>query len=169
MRYTWYYGIFHWFIHYVIVIALVWSSSFHLINNFTVQIPLFGYVLQANVADYLLLGLFSSLVDLDHLTVYRKYGRRGIFAFATKRITYPVHNFFFLSLFAGISAFAGIFGLRTLSIILFTPVLHMAWDMFEDTFIFKTSYRKWEKTWGLKTKDLEKLWDDMQKKGSTEF
>ncbi len=167
MRYTWSYGIFHWFVHYLVVIAFVWSSNFHLVN-FIVPLNLFGYVLQANVVDYLLIGFISSLIDLDHLAVYRAFGRKGIFAFATKRITYPLHNFFFIGLFAGISAFTAIYGLRTISIILFTPVLHMAWDMFEDTFVFRTSYRKWEKTWGLKTKELKELWKDMEKKGMVE-
>lgn len=168
MRYTWFYGVFHWFVHYLLAIGLVWSANFHLVD-ITIPYTLFVYVLNANVVDYFIIFLATSLIDLDHLTVYKKFGRRGIFVFAAKRIPYPLHNFFFLGLFASISAFTAIFGLKILSILIFAPVLHMVWDIFEDAFIFRTSYRKWEKTWGLKTKDLEKMWKDMQQKGSAEI
>ena len=165
MKYTFFYGIFHWFVHYLSVIGIVWGFNFHLVN-IIIPFQLFGYTLNANVVDYIIIGLLMSLIDFDHLAVLRKFGRKGILAFAMQRITYPLHNFFFISLFAAVSAFAAIAGLKSLAVMIFTPVVHMAWDIFEDASIFRISYRKWEKTWGLKKKDLEKIWNDIQKKGS---
>jgi hypothetical protein len=44
---------------------------------------------------------------------------------------------------------------------LFSIVLHIIWDIFEDVVIFKTSFRRWEKTWGLNTKDLEDTYNEL--------
>ncbi len=162
MKYTWRYGIFHWIVHYLLAIAFVWISDLHLVN-IIIPINVGGYVLRANVVDHFLFIVITSLIDLDHLVVYRTFGKKGIFAFARKRITYPIHNFFVFGLFAATSAFTAIMGLKVLAIFLFAPILHMAWDIFEDTFIFKASYKKWEKTWGLKKKEIEQMWRDMQK------
>lgn len=164
MKYNWPYGIFHWFVHYVVVIALVWSSDFHLVN-FIVPWKIFGYTLNANIVDYFIVGIVTTLVDLDHLSVYRKFGKKGIFAFGAERIPLPLHNFFFLALFSAVSAFTALYGMKVISIILFAVVLHMVWDISETAFVFKKSYRIWEKTWGLKSKELEEMWDEMQKGG----
>jgi hypothetical protein len=39
----------------------------------------------------------------------------------------------------------------------------MIWDMIEDILIFKTSFRKWEKTWGIGTKELKDMWREMKR------
>jgi hypothetical protein len=47
-------------------------------------------------------------------------------------------------------------------------VLHLLWDIFEDVIVFKTSFRRWEKTWGLEAKQLEDLYKELQSASSTE-
>ncbi len=161
MIYTWRYGIFHWLIHYAIAYALVWLFDFHLVN-FIIPVTVLGYTFYANIIDHLIFYVAVSIVDLDHLPIFRKFGVRGIFFFGAKRISLTLHNFFILCLFASVSAFTALVGIKPLAILLFGPVAHMAWDMFEDAFVFRVSYRKWEKTWGLKTKELQQMWEEMQ-------
>jgi hypothetical protein len=180
MNYRFYYGLFHWLMHYLIISIVVWVTGFHMVNiiipinlvNLIVPVNLISavthtsippYYLQSNIADLFIVFMLTTFVDWDHLMVFRKYGRKGIFRFAQSRITYPLHNFFFLSLFGIASAFTAIMVSRTLAILLIVPVVHMLWDMFEDVFIFRTTYRKWEKTWGIGSRDLEELWKELEK------
>jgi hypothetical protein len=145
-NYTWSYGIFHWFIHYTIAVMLVMLSGIRIFSNY--------------IFDYLLVIVISSLVDLDHLPVLAKFGaKRAIFA--EKRIVTPIHDFFFLSLFSIMSALAAIFISREIGILIFAVVLHMVWDIFEDVAVFRTSFRRWEKTWGLDKKELEEAYNEL--------
>ncbi len=144
--YSWGYGIFHWFIHYVLAWALVMVSgfSFH----------------PSNFGDMTIMFVATSLIDLDHLTVLKKFGVKR-YLFSEKRLVMPLHNFFFLSVFAMASAISAIFLSRNLAILLLAPILHIAWDVAEDVFIFRTSFRRWEKTWGLDTKDMEDAYNEI--------
>jgi hypothetical protein len=50
---------------------------------------------------------------------------------------------------------------RKVGVFLFLIVLHLIWDIFEDVVIFRTSFRRWEKTWGLNTQDLEEAYNEL--------
>ncbi|TAL47522.1 hypothetical protein EPN87_02765 [archaeon] len=183
MNYKFYYGLFHWLVHYILISILIAVTNFHLVNiifevnmvNLLIPVKLlsniipisiphaFPYYMQSNFVDLFIVYVLTTFVDWDHFMVFKKYGRKGIFTFATQRITYPVHNFFFLSLFGVASAFTAVLFSKELAIILLIPVVHLLWDMFEDVFIFRTTYRKWEKTWGIGSKDLEDMWKELEK------
>jgi hypothetical protein len=130
---------------------------------FPVYLPftLFGIYFNSNIIDHALFILLTSLIDLDHLPVLEKFGVKKVL-FAQKRLVSPLHNFFFLSVTAMISAFSAIFISKVVAVLFFSLALHMIWDIFEDVVIFKTSFRRWEKTWGLDTKDLEQAYNDLK-------
>lgn len=168
-KYTFSYGVFHWFIHYVFSSLLVAKSNFYLIDIF---IPIPSYLAsflgipnnQLNIVDYFLVAVATSLIDLDHLLVFKKFGKRGIFSFAQYRIAYPLHNFLFFSVFSFLAAIAFVFRLRIIGVLLLAPVIHILWDMFEDAIIFKTRFKKWTKTWGISSKELEEIWKELEGK-----
>jgi hypothetical protein len=165
-NYTWYYGIFHWFVHYVLTILLVTFSG---IVIFPIFLPytLFGFYMKNNILDHFLVIVISSLIDLDHLPVFKRFGfERALFA--QKRLVSPLHNFLFLSSISILSAISAMFFSKTIAVILFSVALHMLWDIFEDVVVFKTSFRRWEKTWGLNTKDMEDTYNEILKIGPAE-
>ena len=176
MRYSFSYGLFHWIMHYFLVSLLVWVTNFHLLNvvvplnlvNLVAPVNLIpfnipSFIVPVYPIDLFMIYTLTTFVDWDHIIVYKKFGRKGIFKFAQKRITYPLHNFFFLSVFGIAAAFSAILFSRTLAIILLVPVVHLLWDMLEDVFIFRTTYRKWEKTWGIGSKELEETWKEWER------
>lgn len=112
-----------------------------------------------NIFDHFLVIVISSLIDLDHLPVLKKFGFKKVI-FAEKRIVTSLHNFFFLSFFSITSAFVAIFISKVLGILIFSLALHMIWDIVEDVVVFRTSFRRWEKTWGLDTKELEEAYNE---------
>lgn len=162
MKYGKYYGLWHWFVHLFFAYWLVFLSGFRLINYF-IPFEFLGTIYQINILDYILIFFITTIIDLDHIWVLKAFGWEGIFKFAQKRITYPLHNFFSISLFAIFSSITALANIRFLSVILFTFVIHMIWDMIEDILIFKTSFRKWEKTWGIGTKELKDMWREMKR------
>jgi hypothetical protein len=157
--YSWAYGIFHWFIHYTLTILLIAAVQ---IQIFPFYLPyyLFGYYMQDNIADIFFIIVVSSLIDLDHVAFFRKFGVKK-YIWAQKRLAAPLHNFFFLSIFAVSSAFCALFVSKLLAVMLFSVVLHLLWDIFEDVFIFRSSFRRWEKTWGLDRSDMEKTYNEL--------
>jgi hypothetical protein len=111
--------------------------------------------------DTIIFAFFiSSLIDLDHFQFLKKFGFRK-YIWAEKRLVAPLHNFFFLAALAIASAFSAIFISPILSILIFSMVLHVLWDITEDVFVFRTSFRRWEKTWGLNEKDLEDSYNEL--------
>jgi len=118
-----------------------------------------GLSFKGNFLDVFLVLVISSLIDLDHLFVLKKFGFKK-YIWTEKRLIAPLHNFFFLSVLAILSAFFGLFASKILGIIIFSVVLHIIWDIAEDVLIFKTSFRRWEKTWGLDKKDLEQAYNE---------
>lgn len=158
-NYTWGYGIFHWFIHYVLALLVLVISNIHIFPIY-LQLTLFGNVFLINYADIFIVCLITTLIDVDHLAVVFKLGFRRV-VFAQKRLVSPLHNFFFFSLFSIITAIIAIFISKGLAVLFFLIPLHMVWDVAEDVFIFKASFRRWEKTWGLSTKDLEDAYNEL--------
>lgn len=158
-RYPWYYGIFHWFVHYFLTIMLVAISGIVIIPIF-LPYTLFGIYMKNNIVDHFIVIVISSLIDLDHLPILKKFGFRR-YLFAEKRIVTPLHNFFVLSVLAIISALSAIFISKALAVVIFSVALHLIWDMIEDVFIFRTTFRRWEKTWGLDAKDLEDAYNEL--------
>jgi hypothetical protein len=158
-NYTWGYGIFHWFLHYVLTWLVVILSGVHI---FPIVLPLdlFGTVFLVNYVDIFLGCVITTLIDADHLAVVFKLGFKRV-VFAQKRLVEPFHNFFFLSLFSIITAIIALFISKEVAALIFLIPLHMIWDIIEDVFIFKTSFRRWEKTWGLSTKDLEDAYNEL--------
>src|SRR3990170_5810540 len=158
MKYSWPYGVFHWLVHYSLTVVLLIASG---IAIFPISVPfeIFGYEIQISVGHIVAL-LITFLIDIDHISVFRKFGI-GKLMFAQKRLISPLHNFFSLSLFAIISAFVSIFFSRELGLLFFVIVVHMLWDIFEDVFIFRTSFRRWERTWGLNKKDIEDAYNEL--------
>ncbi|MFH0711147.1 MAG: hypothetical protein V1944_01060 [Candidatus Aenigmatarchaeota archaeon] len=128
---------------------------------------LFGYYLKNNIVDQFIVIVISSLIDLDHLPALKRFGAKK-FKFVQKRYVAPLHNFFFLSLFSATSAFSALFLSKTMGVLFFAVALHLIWDIFEDVVIFKTSFRRWEKTWGLDTKQLEDSFKEFQASQQTE-
>ncbi len=156
------YVVFHWLVHFLVAHLLTYFSGFS-ISSFTVPFSAFGYYTDFHILNYFTVYLATVLFDLDHFKVLKRYGFKGIFMFAKKRIQYPFHNFFVGAVLSIASAILALAGIRALSVLLLAPVLHMVWDITEDVFVFKTSYRKWERTWGIGTEELENLWKEMEK------
>jgi hypothetical protein len=127
-----------------------------------ISYTLFGIDIKANVVDYFVIIVISSLIDLDHLPTLKKFGSKK-YLLAQKRFPSPLHNFFFLCFFSIASAFTLIFISKAIGILIFSIVLHMLWDISEDVFIFRTSYRRWEKTWGLDRKEMEDMYNELLK------
>ncbi len=156
-KYSWSYGIFHWFIHYVLAIMLISLSGVSIIPV-SFPITLFGIYIGNNIFDYLIAIAITSLIDLDHIPVFRKFGVRK-YLLAQKRLVSPLHNFFFISVFSIASSLSAIFISKELAVLIFLIVLHLIWDILEDVFIFNAPFRRWENTWGLKKKDIEETYD----------
>ncbi len=157
------YVLFHWFIHFLSIHLLAFYTDFVLFGTYFIRFDFFGMDVNLPIFDYLILYVVAIVIDFDHLKVLKRYGIEGILTFARQRIQYPLHNFFFLSVFSLASAFTAIAGFQHISVLLLVPAIHMIWDMIEDIVVFKTSYRKWERTWGINTKELENLWADIKK------
>lgn len=158
-NYTWLYGIFHWIVHYLLAIMPIAFSGIVIFPIYA-SYNFFGVETKINIADYFLAIAVTSLMDLDHFPVLKKFGfKKAIFA--QKRIISPLHNFFSLSALSIVSAFFSIFISKTVGVLIFIMVLHMVWDIFEDVLIFRTSFRRWEKTWGLNKKDLEDAYNEL--------
>lgn len=164
-NYSYRYGVFHWLIHYLLIILLVEASEFILVEDYTYY-DFFGISIGIGILNYIIPLLITSLIDLDHLQVLMKFGPKN-YVHAQKRLVSPLHNFFFLSFFSIVSAFSAIFISRVLAILTFTFVVHLLWDMFEDVFIFRTSFRRWEKTWGLNKKDIEEAYKTLVQPNSS--
>jgi len=162
--YSWEYGILHWIMHYILAIMLVAFSGIVIVPIYF-SFDLFGIYIETNFIDYFIVIVITSLIDLDHIPVLRKFGARK-YILAQKRLVSPFHNFFFLSIFAIASAFSAIFISRTLAVLIFAIVLHLIWDILEDVLIFKTPFRRWENTWGLKKKDIEETYDQLVKRSA---
>jgi len=158
-NYSWLYGIFHWFVHYSLAWMLVAVSGIVIFPIF-ISYTLFGIDIKANVVDYFVIIVISSLIDLDHLPTLKKFGSKK-YLLAQKRFPSPLHNFFFLCFFSIASAFTSIFISKAIGILIFSIVLHMLWDISEDVLIFRTSYRRWEKTWGLDRKEMEDMYNEL--------
>ena len=158
-NYTWVYGIFHWFIHYVLAWLIIVIGNIH-IFPIVLPINLFGTVFQVNYIDIFVVCLITTIIDVDHLAVVFKLGFKRV-VFAQKRLIEPFHNFFFLSFFSVLAAIIALFISKELATFIFLIPLHMIWDIIEDVFVFKTSFRRWEKTWGLSTKDLEDAYNEL--------
>lgn len=159
--YSWTYGVFHWLAHYLLVIALVKFSGVVIIPSF-VSYSLFGIYVSNSTIGYFVVIVLTSLIDLDHLQVFIKFGFRK-YIWAQKRLVSPLHNFFVLSVFGIASAFSAIFISKVLAVLIFTVPLHLIWDVLEDVFIFRTSFRRWEKTWGLNKKDIQETYNTLLK------
>jgi len=125
-------------------------------------ITLFGTQMRINIADQIFAFLFSSLIDLDHLIVFKKLGPKG-FIRAEKIIPSPLHNIFFLFIFSASSAVSAIFFSRTLAVLLFSIVLHMGWDFLEDVVIFGINYKRWEHVHSDINLEIEKFKKKMKK------
>jgi hypothetical protein len=54
-----------------------------------------------------------------------------------------------------------IFVSRFLAVVVFSIALHLIWDITEDVVMWRTSFRRWEKTCGLDTKDLEDAYNEL--------
>ena len=165
-NYSWSYGIFHWFVHYVLATLLWWASGLA-VFPITVPVDLFGIIFQFNIADYFMVFAISSLIDLDHVFALRKFGFKR-YIWTEKRVVAPLHNFFFLSVLSSLAAFSAIFISPVISVLLLAVVLHIIWDISEDVFIFRTSFRRWEKTWGLKKEDLEQSYNELMQIEATQ-
>lgn len=160
-NYSWSYGIFHWLIHYVITIALLAVANITILPaSLSIPFSSLGLPFTGNFLDVLLVIIISSLIDLDHIEFLKKFGFKK-YVWAEKRLIAPLHNFFFLSVLSIASASAALFVSKAAGVILFSVVLHVIWDIFEDVVIFRTSFRRWEKTWGLNTKDLEDAYNEL--------
>lgn len=158
-NYTWKYGIFHWFVHYFLTWTIIVGSGTHI---FPVILPLdlFGTVFQVNVLDIFLGCLITTVIDIDHLPIVFKFGFRRV-VFGQKRMVQPLHNFFFLAFFSILAAIFALFLSKDIAVFIFIIALHMIWDIAEDVLMFKTSFRRWEKTWGLDTKDLQIAYNEL--------
>jgi hypothetical protein len=159
MRYTWGYAIFHWFIHYFLTIMLVTFSG---IVIFPIFLPytLFGFYMADNIVDHLVIIVISSLPDLDHLPALRKFGRKKYMK-VEKRYVAPLHNFFFLAAFSVAASFSLLFISKVMGVLFFAIALHLLWDILEDILIFKISFRRWEKTWGLDRHAMDDLYKEL--------
>ena len=146
-NYSWYYAIFHWFVHYALTIALV---------KFSTIIGIFS----DNIYYYVIAVIFTTIIDVDHIQVFMKFKFKK-YIWVQKRLVSPLHNFFSLSVFAIASAFSALFISKVLAVMAFVIVLHFIWDILEDVFIFRTSFRRWEKTWGLDKKDIEETYNEL--------
>jgi hypothetical protein len=158
-NYSWAYGVFHWAVHYVLVVMLVEFSGVVIIPN-SLSYTLFSIRINNRILDYIIVIVFTSIIDLDHLQVLMKFGFRN-YIWAQKRLVSPLHNFFFLSALGTASAFSAIFISKTIAVVIFAVVTHLLWDMLEDVFIFRTSFRRWERTWGLNTKDIQETYNKL--------
>ena len=163
-NYSWGYGLLHWVMHYILAIMLVAFSGI-VIVPISFSFTFFGVCIKPNLIDFFIVIVISSLIDLDHMPVLRKFGARK-YILAQKRLVSPLHNFFFLSVFAVASAFSAIFISKVLAVLIFALVLHLLWDIVEDVVIFKTPFRRWENTWGLKKKDIEETYDQVVKQSA---
>jgi hypothetical protein len=160
-NYTWYYGLFHWAIHFLLTILIIWTSGIEIFPLYAF-ITIYGREFSVNIVDYLVAILITMLIDLDHITVWRKVGIKRV-VHVQKKLISPVHNFFFLSFFSILAAISSLFLSKVAGVLLFVIVAHMLWDIYEDVFIFQVSFRRWEKTWGLNKKDLEDAYNDLPK------
>ena len=122
MQYKLSYGIFHW--------------SIHLLSAFA-----FGYLLQLDFSNYLIVFASIVAIDIDHLNVALRHGVKGILKLA-KINRSPFHRFYFLFLFLAISLVI-YQQFLSLSLIFASFVLHMLWDLSEDALIFKLGVKRW--------------------------
>lgn len=155
-NYSWYYGIFHWFVHVTLTVALVLISGISIFPNYSFSMG------GTNLVDLIFVVIFSSLIDLDHLPVLIKLGPKG-FIVAWKKIPSPLHTFFFLSIFSFISLLSGLFISRVLAVLILSIVLHMIWDSFEDFLIFRINDGRWWKIFNISDKKMEKLLQEIKR------
>ena len=123
------YLIFHWIVHFLLVLLLYNLFSFNL--------------------KVLLVALVGTiLMDVDHLPSLRKLGikkyvyLRGVVEFGKPR-KYFLHNLFTIAFLSG-----GCFLMLTQSTFYFgvlclSMLLHLLWDLFEDVFLFKKGIEHW--------------------------
>lgn len=152
------YILIHWFVHFFIVHMITFLSKFSLIG-YTIKIWIFDFP----IYDYLIMYIATVLIDLDHLMVLKRFKLKAFLEFTKVRISYPFHNFFSLSILSLISLFLVVFNLRNIGIIFLAPISNLLWDMIEDILIFKVSYKKWKRIWGVDTKTLERLLNELKK------
>lgn len=143
MKYSIYYGIFHWIVHLVLSAGLVLLSGFNVFSNSLLFNVIFVF-------------LFSSLIDLDHISKLRKLGAKDVIK-AEKIIPDPLHNFFILFVFSALSAISAIFFSRIAAVLLLSIALHISWDFFEDIAIFKIDAQRWSHVYKTYDSEIEKL------------
>jgi hypothetical protein len=123
------YAFFHWLVH--ILLAFILASF-----------------VASNFSEYLLIFLFTFLIDFDHFSLIKKHGifgtiwLRAVTEFKKPR-KYILHNFYFivfLSLFSLIFYFLNFSAWKFALAVL----LHLLWDLFEDAIIFKMGVGHWK-------------------------
>lgn len=153
------YFAFHWFMHLFIVHLIAFSFNFSLIG-YRVKILFFDFP----IFDYIIMYIACMLVDLDHLIVFRKYGIEGIKVFSKVRIPYPFHNLFFISILLSVSLIFSHLEFKQISILLLSPLSNLIYDMLEDLILFKVSWKKWKRIWGIDSRSLEILFKEIKQK-----
>jgi len=119
----------------------VFHSFVHLVTPF-----LLWYFFNLSFENFLIVFLTTFIIDLDHLCYFNKKGFRHwldtVLKFREGK-SYPLHNLylFLISLF-------GVFLLLIpqyykLGLVFVAFFLHMLWDLFEDTVIFKIGIKNW--------------------------
>jgi len=84
--YTWYYGLFHWTIHFLISIGILYFSGIAIFPIYTTY-GIFGSIYDLNVIDYLIVLIITVLFDLDHISMWKKVGIKKIMY--ARRSSYP--------------------------------------------------------------------------------
>ena len=112
------------------------------------SLALFVFFLFSLRSEHLLLVLLASaLIDLDHLPLFLRKGINYWIEISWKRQkpqAYPLHNFITMSLFLALSSFIFVQPLFLVGILSLCIFLHLAWDLFEDVFIFKIGIEHWK-------------------------
>jgi prepilin signal peptidase PulO-like enzyme (type II secretory pathway) len=116
----------------------------HFLFPFTVS-----YFFRISLLQFIIVLASAVIIDLDHLSLVKRYGIRGAFrkvvlkGFSKVR-KYPLHNFAILTVSA-LSAFVflyeGFFIAGMFSLAIF---FHLIWDLLEDVVIFKVGIDHWK-------------------------
>ena len=149
VKYSWFYGIFHWIVHILLTASLVLIFNISIIAN--------------PVLNMVTLILISALIDLDHIPVLLRLGPNGLLK-AEKRVPSPFHTFFFILLFALVSALLFIFQSTTLAVIALSVVFHLLWDFTEDVTIFGIKTDRWKMIVTGDSRELAKVEKEVKRK-----
>lgn len=107
-----------------------------------------GYFLNLNFSGYLIALLATFLIDLDHISLIRKYGIKGSIYLRTvlefsKPRKYPLHNIATI-IVSGILTFTSFYHrFLFLGVVFLAVFLHMLWDLLEDVIVFKMGIKHW--------------------------